>query len=282
MKRFSLLVMAGILALASCQKYDAEIAELQRKIDKLTTDNSNVNNNVSSWIKIVEALQTSAELTTFTPIKESGKVIGYTLTFKEEGKPAETVTVYNSEANVSVGADGGKYYWMVDGQWLTDDSGSRVEACQGPVVPQFRLVSGKIEASLDGGVSWKNVGEVGTPVIDQVNDSEDALTIVLAGGQSISLPKQKALTLTLSPTSQTMAAGGGRSVNYTISGGTEDTSVLVYAKDGWKASVTRTNASKGYIEITSPDAASQSEVLVFVSDNAGRAVVASISVTSTK
>lgn len=282
MKRYLALMAALALTVVSCQKYDAEIAELQRQIDQLSTDASKVNENVGSWIVIVEALQKKAELTSFTQVTEGGKVVGYTVTFKEEGQSPQSVTVYNSPANVSVGEDGGKYYWMVGGDWLTDAQGKRVEACTGGVVPRFRLTSGKIEASLDGGVSWTEVGSVSSPVIDNVIDSESSVTFVLAGGQSIVLPRQKELTLTLSPTSLSMAAGGGRSVSYTISGGTQQTSVLVYAKDGWKASVISTDYAKGYIDITSPDVASQSEVLVFVSDNAGRSVVAAISVTSTK
>ena len=282
MKRFSILLIAAVLALASCHKYDAEIADLQRQIDQLNTDNSKVNDNVSSWIKIVEAMQKDAEVTGIAPVTESGVVVGYTVTFREEGMADETVTVYNSTANVGVAPDGGKYYWTVGGQWLTDSAGNRVEACQGPVVPQFRLLSGIIEVSLDGGASWEAVGQVGTPVIESVQDSQDALTIVLAGGRSIVLPKQKALSITLTPYSITVASGGRYSVSYAITGGTPATEVLVYAKDGWQAAVSKTDSASGFIEVISPSAAGQSEILVFVSDNEGRAVVSSISVTSTQ
>lgn len=275
------MAAAAVLCLAACNKYDSEIADLQRQIDELVTANSRVNDNVASLGKIVEALQKAAQVTSFSQITEGGKVVGYTVTFKEEGKPEQTVTVYNSPANVSVGEEGGKYYWMVNGDWLTDDAGNKIEACTTGIVPEFRITSGIIEVSLDGGKTWKAVGEVGTPVVDNIIDSEEAVTIVMAGGARITIPKLRDLTLTLSATSLTMAAGGGRSVTYTITGGSENARILLYAKDGWSATATATSSSKGYIEINSPDAAGTSEVLVFLSDN-GRAVVTSIAVESTK
>ena len=279
MKR-CLLIIAVAAALCSCNKYDAEIADLQRQIDELVTANSRVNDNVAALGKIVEALQNAAEVTSFSQIIEDGIVVGYTVTFKEEGKPAQTVTVYNSPANVTVGELNGKYYWMVDGAWLTDDNGNKIEACASAIVPQFRITNGTIEVSLDGGATWKAVGEVGTPVVVDFIDGEDAVTIAMAGGSTISLKKYRELTLTLSTTSLTMAAGGGRSISYTIGGGTENAKILLYAKDGWSATTTATSASKGTIDVQSPSQASVSEVLVFLSDD-GRAVVSSISVTAT-
>ena len=280
MKKLTLILAACAICAFSCQKYDDEIAELQRQIDALVTANSKVNDNVASLGKLVEALQNDAKIVTFSKITEGGKVVGYTVTFKEDGKPSETVTVYDSPANVSVGLLDGKYYWMVGGQWLTDDSGNKIEACAAAVVPEFRLTNGTIEVSLDGGVSWKAVGEVGQPMVENVVETDSGVTFYLAGGTTISIPKQQELTLTLSSTSLSMAAGGGRSVSYTISGGSESTELIVYAKDGWNATVSKTDSSKGYISIDSPDVASQSQVLVFVSDD-GRSVVTAITVVST-
>lgn len=275
------MAAVSLLSLAACNKYDSEIADLQRQIDELVTANSRVNENVSSLGQIVEALQKAAQVTSFSQITEGGKVVGYTVTFKEEGKPEQTVTVYNSPANVSVGEEGGKYYWMVDGRWLTDDAGDKIEACTTGIVPEFRITEGVIEVSLDGGKTWKAVGEVGTPVVDNIIDSPSEVTFMLAGGATITIAKLQELTLTLSSTSLTMAAGGGRTVSYTINGGTESAQILLYAKDGWTATATATDVSTGLIRIMSPSEASSSEVLVFLSDN-GRAVVKSISVISTK
>ena len=274
MKRIVTILAAFALVVSSCQKYDAEIAELQKKIDALTTSSSKVNDNVAALRKIVEAIQAADQVTSFAPVSEGGKVVGYTVTFKEAG----SVTVYNSTANVSVGVLDGKYYWMVNGAWLTDAQGNKIEAAAGSVVPQFRITSGNIEVSLDNGATWSNVGQIGTPVINNVVDAEGSVTFVMADGSSIVLPKQEALTLTLTTTSLSMAKGGGRSVNYTISGGGAGTQLSVYAKDGWIASVTRTSDTKGYIDVSAPSVASTSEVLVFLSDGNGRAGVYSIAV----
>ena len=279
MKKLILLLVLSALCAAACQKYDDEIAELQRRIDELATANSKVNDNVAALEKIVEALQKDARVVSIVKITEGGKVVGYTVTFTEDGKPSESVTVYDSPANISVGMLDGKYYWMVAGEWLTDDAGNKIEACTSAPVPEFRLTNGTIEVSLDEGVSWKAVGEVAEPVIDRVTETDTEVTFFLAGGSAITLKKWVDLTLSLSSTSLTMAAGGGRSVAYTIAGGSEDTDVIVYAKDGWSATVSKTDAASGVIQISSPSEAGQSQVLVFVSDK-GRSIVASISVVS--
>ena len=282
MRRIIILAALAVFSVAACNRdVDTDIEALYQRIRDLETNYSKVNENVVALEEIVEAMQHNAEVVSFSKILDAGKVVGYTVTFREEGKPEQTVTVYDSLVNVSVGELDGKYYWMVGGNWLTDDSGNKIEACKGAVVPEFRITNGVIEVSLDDGISWKAVGEVGQPVVDNVIDSEDEVTFVLAGGTNITLKKYRELSLALSTTSLTMAAGGGRSVTYTINGGSADASVIVYAKDGWKASVVATDATKGYIQVDSPSEASQSQVLVFVSDS-GRSVVASISVVSTK
>lgn len=279
-------VMAVAGAMCACQNYDTEIDDLQKQIDALATDNSKVNDNVAALSKIVEALQDSLQATSFSKVVESGKVVGYTVTFKGADGSSDAVTVYNSTANVGVAEDGGKYYWTVSGEWLTDADGNRVEACKAAVVPQFRLSSGTIEASTDGGASWTAVGEVGTPVLDSVIDGDSRVEFHLAGGTVITIPKIQPLSIKLNSTSQTMAAGGGRTVAYTITGGSEDTAVMTYAKDGWTANVIAKDSKSGEIEILSPDVASTSQILVIVSDNGvqtgGRTVFASINVTSTK
>ena len=251
---------------------------MQRRIDELATASSKINENTFALAVIADALAEADELTSFAPLTEGGKVVGYTVTFKEAG----TVTVYNSTANVSIGIYEGKYYWMVGGKWLTDASGNKVEACKAGIIPQFTLSEGVIRVSLDNGATWSEVGTVGVPVIDEVIDGDDAVVFVMAGGQRISIARQKPLTLTLSTYSLTMEAGGGRSISYTIKGGDENTEVILYAKDGWSATVSKSSASEGLISVRAPQNASSSAVLVFVSDNSGRSVVASLAVESTK
>lgn len=285
MKRI-LAAMAVAGAMCACQNYDTEIDELQRRIDALATDNSKVNDNVAALSKIVEALQDSLQATSFSKVVESGKVVGYTVTFKGADGSSDAVTVYNSTANVGVAEDGGKYYWTVSGEWLTDADGNRVEACKAAVVPLFRLSSGTIEASTDGGASWTAVGEVGTPVLDSVVDGDSQVEFHLAGGTVITIPKIAPLSLALSSTSQKMAAGGGRTITYTITGGSDETSVMAWVKDGWTANITAKDSASGEIEILAPEAASTSQIIVIVSDNStatgGRTVFASIEVISTK
>ena len=275
-RKVLLLMLTLVFAVVSCQKYDDEIADLQRQIDELSTAASKINSNVTALAAIADALKAADEVVSFSPLSEGGKVVGYTVTFRDSG----SVTVYNSTANVSIGLFEGKYYWMVGNNWLTDADGAKVEACKAEIIPQFIISSGVIKVSLDNGSTWTAVGEVGTPVLDEVIDSDDSVVFVLAGGQRITLAKQKPLALTLSTYNLSMEAGGGRTISYTITGGDDQTQVLLYAKDGWSATVSKTNSSEGMIQVRAPQAASSSAVLVFASDNQGRSVVTSLAVES--
>ncbi|MBP5505722.1 MAG: hypothetical protein J6X89_06450 [Bacteroidales bacterium] len=277
MRRFLLIIAACALCAVSCHDYDTEIADLQRQLDELATANSKVNDNVAALEKLVEALQIADEVVSFSPVTEGGKVVGYTVTFKNSG----SVTVYNSTANVSVGLFEGKYYWMVGGKWLTDADGNKVEACTASVTPQFIVSDGVIKVSLDGGATWTVAGEVGVPVIDEVIDSEESVVFVLAGGTRITLVKVRPLTLTLSTYSLTMEAGGGRTISYEIAGGDAHTEIILYTKDSWTANLTKTDHANGMIQVKAPATAGSSSILVFVSDGQGRSVVKSLAVTAT-
>ncbi len=276
-RKILILTFSALLAV-SCGDYDQRLDEMQRQIDDLVTTTSRINENVAAMKAIVEAIQAQDEVVSLAPVTEGGKIAGYTVTFKQGG----SVTVYNSTANVSVGEYEGRYYWMVDGDWLKDSAGNKIEACAGAATPQFVISDGIIRVSLDGGRSWTDVGRVGVAVLASVEDGPDAVTLVLASGARIVLPKQKSLSVTLSTNRLSMGAGSGRTIGYTITGGTDDTQVITYAKDGWSATVSPESASEGYITVMSPGVASESAVLVFVSDNTGRSIVTQLTVVSTK
>ena len=106
--------------------YDARITTLERLCSELNT-------NISSLQTIVEAQQAGDYITSITPIKENGVVIGYTITFAKN----DPITIYHGQngkdgkdgtngINGTNGVDGttpiigvaedidGVYYWTLD------------------------------------------------------------------------------------------------------------------------------------------------------------------------
>ena len=96
---------------------------------------SRLNTNIVSLQQIVEALQGNDYVTGVVPVVENGETVGYTISFSKSGP----VTIYHGKKGEN-GQNGttpvigveqdtdGLYYWTLDGEWLTDDEGSKILA----------------------------------------------------------------------------------------------------------------------------------------------------------
>ena len=96
---------------------------------------SQLNTNIVSLQQIVEALQGNDYVTGVVPVVENGETVGYTISFSKSGP----VTIYHGKKGEN-GQNGttpvigveqdtdGLYYWTLDGEWLTDDEGSKILA----------------------------------------------------------------------------------------------------------------------------------------------------------
>ena len=97
-----------------------------------------MNTNISSLQSIVNALQKNDYITNVSPVRKDGAEIGYTITFAY----GDTITIYHG-TNGQDGANGkdgytpqigvmkdtdGIYYWTVDGEWLLDGKGNKIQA----------------------------------------------------------------------------------------------------------------------------------------------------------
>ena len=148
MKKQFIIYALALCALLGCKDnsglyglltdYDARITTLERLCTELNT-------NISSLQTIVEAQQAGDYITSITPIKENGVVIGYTITFAKN----DPITIYHGQngkdgkdgtngINGTNGVDGhtpiigvakdtdGVYYWTLDGEWLLDNNGQKL------------------------------------------------------------------------------------------------------------------------------------------------------------
>ena len=133
-------MILGLLSLVSCTEYD-EVAmwnkneDMGSRLAALEELCSQLNTNIVSLQQIVEALQGNDYVTGVVPVEENGETVGYTISFSKSGP----VTIYHGKKGEN-GQNGttpvigveqdtdGLYYWTLDGEWLTDDEGSKILA----------------------------------------------------------------------------------------------------------------------------------------------------------
>ena len=151
--------MAVLFACVSC--FDdsllwESINDHESRISELEKICKEMNTNISSLQKLVNALQNNDYITNVSPVKDGGDVIGYVIDFSS----GESITIYHGKdgkdgqdgapgkdgQNGENGADGkdgqdgatpiigvkqdvdGVYYWTLNGDWLLDDNGNKVKA----------------------------------------------------------------------------------------------------------------------------------------------------------
>ncbi len=275
--------------------------------EALKTLCNQMNTNISSLQTIVAALQNNDYITEIIPVVQNGTEIGYTIRFNK----SNPITIYHGKDG-KPGVDGqnghtpaigvkqdtdGIYYWTLDDNWLTNDSGNKIKA-EGTdgkdgengevgLTPQFKIEDKCWWISYDNGSNWTNVGQAtgadGQDVTDavsifkEITQDEDYIYFKLQDDSVISVPKHHPLSITFTETEDIrVLAGKTYSIGYTITGADENTVIKALAQDGFRAVVKKTDNATGTIEITTPSTILPSEVLIFVTDGKERTIMRSI------
>ena len=148
MKRLLALLLASVL-FGCGESYDnsaltGRVDDLENRVAKLEELCKQMNTNISSLQTLVNALQNKDYITSVVPITKDGETIGYTISFTQSAP----ITIYNGQdgkdgQDGKPGEDGkdgstpvigvkqdadGIYYWTLNGDWLTDDSGNKIKA----------------------------------------------------------------------------------------------------------------------------------------------------------
>jgi hypothetical protein len=179
-----------LLLASGCSKYDdsalnGHVGDLENRVDRLEEQCKQMNTDISSLQTLVEAIQGYDYVTGVTPVTQDGKEIGYTITFTksapitiyhgadgQDGAPGEDgQDGYTPQIGVKQDTDG-VYYWTLDGEWMTDDSGNKIKA-QGQdgqdgqngtdgadgVTPQLKIENDYWYITYNGGSSWEQLGK---------------------------------------------------------------------------------------------------------------------------
>lgn len=243
MKRFLLsVVLATSLALTSCQFDDSDIWEKFGEMEESIRDHEQrisaleelckqMNTNIEALQTLVDALEKRDYITNISPIREDGVVVGYTISFAY----SDTATIYHGQdgQNGANGKDGytpqigvmkdtdGIYYWTLDGEWLLDGKGNKIQAngvngtngsngTNGTngvdgITPRLKIENDYWFVSYDNGVTWQQLGkatgeggtdgsdgadgEDGDSIFKSVTQDDEYVYFNLADGAMITLPK---------------------------------------------------------------------------------------------
>jgi len=226
MKKNIIIILLGISLFVGCENiYRDELAQIHKELNginaRLDAFCDETNTNIAALQTMIAALQAMDYVTGIVPIIENGKEVGYQITFDKSGK----VTIYHGNDGVN-GADGkdgytpqigvmlhtdGLYYWTLDGEWLTDESGNMIKAVgvdgedgangangKDGVTPKLKVENGHWYISYDNGLTWedeplgKATGDQGPQGDSLFNDidcsNKDFILITLSNGQTIKLP----------------------------------------------------------------------------------------------
>ena len=182
-------MLCGLLLFSCSDKYDDsalrnDLSDLENRVAKLEELCKQMNTNISSLQKIVDALQDNLSISRAEQISD-GYIIhfsdGSTATIKN-GKDSGTIPVIGVRKDTD-----GCYYWTLDGEWLTDEKGNKVKA-QGTdgkdgvdgedgndgvdgedgtdgtngkdgITPQLKIENGRWLLSMDDGKTWTDIGQ---------------------------------------------------------------------------------------------------------------------------
>ena len=196
-----------------------ELRDHEERLAKLETLCKQMNTNISALQTIVSTLQKNVFVTAVTPIKEGSDIVGYTISFSN----SESVTIYHGRDGVdgedgTDGADGvngttpsigvcqdtdGIYYWTLDGEWLLDATGKKVQAIgrdgsdgaageNGTIgkTPQLKIENGYWYVSYDG-EKWTQLGKATGESANLIGITQDEKNVyfTLTDGTVISIPK---------------------------------------------------------------------------------------------
>ena len=318
MKRFFLFATIVCAALfSSCEGYDDSdlvnrLNDFENRLKKLEELCSQMNTDITSLRTIVTAIQKNDQISTVAPVSKDGKEIGYSIVFAS----GKSITIYHGTdgqngQNGQDGADGytpvigvkqdtdGVYYWTIDGEWLTDENGNKIQASPSEadngadgkdgkdgVTPQLKIENEYWYVSYDNGQTWIKLGKAtgeqgeqgpqgpqgsqGDSFFQDIIQDDDCVYFILADGTVLTVEKKKELALYFDTSSLTeIATNSEVKVDYTVVSSANVVDVEVVATADLRAEVVADDNTKksGHILIrTGSNYDAASKVIVFVSD----------------
>lgn len=266
-------LVALVPGLASCvdtEELESGISDLEDRVEALEGIISQVNENAISAYKLITEGQIVMEVnahdngTVYSLELSDGSSIDIYIT--AEGEGITPIVGVDEEGRWIYSIDGGTTFNVVEG---TDENPAA------NTVPQFRVNSDNVwEISTDGGSTWEEVTDKdGNRLAANTNfsssfftsveyDGENGeLVLVLATGQTVSIPVYQDNTMTVDGYEENMYIGPGKTVamGVTFSEDVADATIRV-CPDGWRVQITE----EGEFLVTAPLSGTEGENTVEV------------------
>ena len=290
-----LVLSVLLLPATGCERtFVDDLFDIHREIDLLKESHGdmqrrldNLNETAVTLQAIIDVLSSGYYVDRIDPIVENGVEKGYLFHFTNDRE----ITVLHGLDGVDghtpllgVTQVEGKYYWTLDGQLLQDDEGTPVPVLSDTFTsPRFSISNGYWYLSIDGGATWRLLGQAtgedGQYGADGVQhfirvdpDSyENMVVFVLADGTVLSIPRRPDIRLILDSADEAVSIAERETVQvgYRLTSATANTVVSVSSDGYYTAKVIPQDAQSGVISITCPRTYADGVVNVMVFEDAG-------------
>ena len=277
MKKILTLLSALTLTLffaVSCYD-DSELRErmenAEQRLEALEELCNTLNSNILSLQSIVDAMQDGI---TILNVEETEN--GYIIYFSDGSKIQIDTSFEQPVPQIGVKEYEGKYYWTVDGEWLTDSEGNKILAKAS--VPELKIEDDTWYVSYDNGQSWTPLGNsTGDSFFEEIKEDEDYVYFILKDGTTITIAKSKegpALYLRLNTEGLIeMSAGETMDIGYEIITSEDDANVTLetFEQYGWSVVINPNpeSSDSGTVSITAPSPIRDGKILFILSDDKG-------------
>lgn len=254
---------------------DSELRErmenAEQRLEALEELCNTLNSNILSLQSIVDAMQDGI---TVLNIEETEN--GYVIHFSDGSKIQIETSFEQPVPQIGVKEYEGKYYWTIDGEWLTDSEGNKILAEAS--VPELKIEDDTWYVSYDNGQSWTPLGDsTGDSFFEEIKEDEDYVYFILKDGTTITIAKSKegpALYLQLNTEGLIeMSAGETMDIGYEIITSEDDANVTLetFEQYGWSVVINPNpdNSDSGTVSITAPSPIRDGKILFILSDDKG-------------
>lgn len=206
----------------------------------------------------------------------------HVITFVNKDGEMTTMTLSDGESpDISVKqAPDGKWYWTVNGEWLTDAEGKSVPVTgDRGVTPSMKIENGKWYVSYDNGLTYvecgQATGEDGDAFFKDAKLSEDGKLayLTLADGTVLTFEVYKEFGIAIDVTSPLIYSGQTKEFAYVITGADKNTVLEVLPKGNWEAEAVASDDSHGVIKVKAPDSAEVGKVILLLGDGADKTLM---------
>lgn len=218
-----------------------EVNDHSARLAKLETLCNQMNTDISTLKSLVSTIQKGGYITDVIPLTENGVEVGYKITLSDgkiisirhgnKGDKGDTGDQGRTpEIAVKMDTDG-KYYWVVDGTWLLDGAGNKVqvapEEAEDGITPIVKIENGMWCVSYNNGTTWDELGPAvaeNTCIFKDAKYENGVLTLYFDDENMLPLPVGSAFKIVLG---EYDINGREMTIPYTIQGAAGE--VMVFA-----------------------------------------------------